>query len=59
VTRDNIALIFLGLIALACVVGAIFLGADGKDVPESIIAIGAGAAGALGGVVTVNRQGGA
>jgi hypothetical protein len=54
--RENVtlvALVGLSLIALTVVIGGIILGLDGKTLDSALIAIGSGAAGAIGGLVTL------
>lgn len=52
-TTVRIALICLGLTVLAVVCGGVYLAANGGTLPGELIAIGAGAAGAIGGAVAV------
>lgn len=47
--------ILLGLLAIACVGGAVTLVAFDKSVPDGLWTIGAGAAGALGAVLASTR----
>jgi len=51
----RLVILFLGLIALAVVVGGQLLSALDKEVPVSIVALGSGAAGALGGILASTR----
>lgn len=46
----------LGLIALAVVVGGLVLAGLDKPIPDSLVTIGASAAGALGGVLASTRS---
>ena len=51
----RLVILFLGFIALAVVVGGQLLSALDKEVPVSIVALGSGAAGALGGILASTR----
>lgn len=51
----RLVILFLGLIAFAVVVGGQILSALDKEVPVSIVALGSGAAGALGGILASTR----
>lgn len=50
------SVILLGLVALATVIGGIWLASTGGTLPGEVIAIGAGAAGAIGGAVAMKGQ---
>lgn len=52
----KIALIILGLIALAVVVGGLFLTGDDKTLPDALLALGAAAVGAIAGIITPQSQ---
>ena len=46
----------LALVAGAAVIGSIFIGLQGQEVPESVVALGSTAVGALAGVLASNRM---
>lgn len=52
-TTIRIALVGLILTVLAVILGAVYLIAQGQELPDALIAIGAGAAGAIGGAIAV------
>lgn len=52
----RLALLLLGLVALAVVVGGIILAIDDKTLPGELIAIGSASIGAVAGVVSVSSK---
>lgn len=56
--RVTVRLVVVGLaiIALSVVVGGIVLALDDRTIPEALVAIGSGAAGALGGILAKTTQ---
>jgi hypothetical protein len=50
------AVIGLTFVALAVVIGGIVLGLDGQTLDSALVAIGSGAAGAVGGAVALQKQ---
>jgi hypothetical protein len=51
----RLVILFLGLTVLGCVLGGIVLAGLDKDVPESVLAVGSGAAGALAALLASTR----
>ena len=51
----RLVILFLGIIALAVVVGGQVLAAFDKEVPEQIVLLGVAAAGALGGILASTK----
>lgn len=47
----RLVVVGLALIALAVVAGGIVLALDDRTIPDALVAIGSGAAGALGGIL--------
>ena len=47
----TIALVILGLVAIAVVIGGIILQLDDKSLSEALVALGAGSVGAVAGIV--------
>lgn len=56
----TVALLILGVVACAVVIGGIFLQFDDKQLSDALIAIGSGAIGAVAGIVSpgIARTGG-
>lgn len=52
----RLVVVGLAIIALTVVVGGIVLALDGRTLPEALVAIGSGAAGALGGILAKTTQ---
>ena len=46
----------LALVAVAAMIGSVFIAMMGKDVPQSVVALGSTAVGALAGVLASNRK---
>lgn len=51
----KIALVILGLLALAVVIGGLFLTSDDKTLPDALLALGSVAVGAIAGIVTPSK----
>lgn len=52
----RLVILFLGLAVLSCVVGGVVLAGMDKEIPVTIVAIGSGAAGALGAMLASTRS---
>ena len=52
----RLVILFLGLAVLACIVGGVVLAGLDKAIPDSVIAIGSGAAGALAAMLASTRS---